>query len=108
MKKIDRDYDQWLSTNLEEEREVARETAIEDKAIELYKELLDSPEDLAEALQEAYSEEWKWFAKALGDAIRNETPQWDIQYLAKIKSTASELLMDASMKNAESWYEGLS
>ena len=103
-----RAYDNWISTDLEAEKAAARETAIEDKSIELYREMLDSPEDLAEALQEAeWDQRWQQFAAALGNALRNEAPSFDIQYLSRIKNPLEELLMDYSTKLAESWYEEL-
>lgn len=99
-------YDNWISTNLEEKAH-AREMSIENKAIEIYNEMLDSPGDLAEALQEAYSKEWMLFAEALGDAIRRETPSFDVQYLKDITDTCSNLLMNESARMAESWWDGL-
>ena len=103
-----RAYDNWLQTDTDMEEAHARDIAIEEKAIKLYREMLDSPEDMAEALQESkWDQRWQQFAEALGDALRNETPSFDIQYLSKIKVPLEELLIDYSTKQAESWYEGL-
>ena len=98
----------WVSTNAAEEAAHAREIAIEEKAVEYYNDMLDSPELLAEALQEAESDQrLEQFAAALGNAIRNEISSFDIQYLSKIKNPLEELLMDYSTKLAESWFEDL-
>ena len=105
--RVARDFDQWLQTDLEAEKAHAREIAIENKATELYREMLDSPEDLAEALSEAYSQDWMEFAAAMGNALRDEIPSWDIQHLAKIKSAAKTILQEESKRQALSWFESL-
>jgi hypothetical protein len=105
--RLEKCYDSWLTENLELEKAHAKETAIENKTLDLYQEMLDDPELLAEALQESYSEDWAKFAAALGNAIRRETPAFDVQYLKKITDTGSELLIDYCSKQAQSWWEGL-
>ena len=106
--RVDRAYDNWLQTNPADERAAEKESAIEDKAIEIYREILDSPSFIEEAIQESDNAQlWSQFATNLGEAIRNEIPAYDIQYLTHIKSALNDLLMDYATKQAESWHEEL-
>ncbi len=103
-----RAYDNWLQTDLEEEKAAARETAIEDKAIELYSEILSDPEMMAEALKEIeWDSKYRAFANSLCDTLRAETQNWAYNYIHDLRETSSAMLTDYADTLAADWYEGL-
>ena len=108
MKKIDRDYDNWISTNLEDEKAAARENAIENKSIEIYKEILSDPAMMTEALSEMeWNDEYQAFAQSLCDILRGDVDDWAYNYVHDLRDKAGECLMDYATAQAEKWFESL-
>ena len=96
-----RSYDAWVSTDLEAEKAAARETAIENKAIEIYRGILSDPEMMAEAPAEIeWDSKYSAFANSLCDTLRAETQEWAYNYIHDLRETSSAMLMDYASKLA--------
>ena len=103
-------HDSWLSTNLEEEKAAARESAIENKSIEIYGEILSDPAMMAEALRETQcNDEYQYqaFVQSLCDVLRGDIEGWAYNYTRDLREKAGECFMDYAVKQAESWFEEL-
>ena len=103
-----RAYDKWLQTDTDAEEAHARDIAIENKAIEIYRDILSYPEMMAEALAEMkWNDEYRMFAQSLCDILRGEIEEWANNYVYDLRDKAGECLMDYATKQAESLYEEL-
>ena len=101
-------HDSFISTNLDEEKAAARESAIENKSIELFREILSDSEMMAEALAEMeWNDEHQDFMESLCNALRGDTENWANNYIYDLRDKAAGCLMDYATKQAESWFEEL-
>ena len=103
-----RAYDKWLQTDTDAEEAHARDIAIENKAIQIHREILSDPEMMTEALAEMeWNDEYQAFTQSLCDILRGEIDGWAYNYIHDLRDKAGECLMDYAAKQAESWFEGL-
>ena len=101
-------HDQWISTDMDEEKAAARDTAIENKAIQIHREILSDPAMMAEALSEMqWNDAYMTFAQSLCDCLRGDIDEWANNYVHDLRDKAGECLMDYATKQAESWHGGL-
>ena len=101
-------HDSFIETNLEEEKHAAREAAIENKSIEIFREILSDPAMMAEVLTEMeWNDAYRSFAQSLCDVLRGDIEGWAYNYLRDLRDKSTECLMDYAVKQAESLHEGL-
>ena len=103
-----RAHDSYIETNLKEEKAAAREAAIENKSIEIFREILSDPAMMAEALSEMeWNDEYQAFSQSLCDILRGDIDGWAYNYVRDLRDKAAGCLMDYATKQAESWFEEL-